>query len=225
MIVGDGLMAKSIQRIDSDELCLFCSGVSNSMETSRKAFEREQSLLLSQPTQLKLIYFSTTSISNKAKENSQYIQHKIKMEELVRETFADYLILRLPNVVGLTKSQKTLIPFFEKAILENREVGILKNAVRPLLHTSDIVFIVESLILMDIDKPVNICFDEMPTVESIYKEMCLKLGKAENYVLKGSEEKYIIDNKWFMGFWQSHSLQLNSNWRDILDIYLSTSKS
>ena len=45
MIVGNGLIAKALQKIDAPEMVFFASGVSNSLENNKKAFEREVNLL------------------------------------------------------------------------------------------------------------------------------------------------------------------------------------
>ena len=45
MIVGNGLIAKALQKIDAPEMVFFASGVSNSLETNKTAFEREVNLL------------------------------------------------------------------------------------------------------------------------------------------------------------------------------------
>ena len=45
MIIGNGLIAKSLQEIDSENVLFFASGVSNSLETRDSEFEREYFLL------------------------------------------------------------------------------------------------------------------------------------------------------------------------------------
>jgi hypothetical protein len=45
MIIGNGLIAKSLKNIDSKDHLYFASGVSNSLETRSSEFEREFSLL------------------------------------------------------------------------------------------------------------------------------------------------------------------------------------
>ena len=62
MIIGNGLRAKAFNSYGNDnKLLIFASGVSNSNETSSKAFDREKKLLLdalNNQSGKKFIYFS-----------------------------------------------------------------------------------------------------------------------------------------------------------------------
>ena len=64
MIIGNGLLANSIKEIDTDNVLFFASGVSNSLETRKDAFLREENLLVNHTLNQKnkFIYFSTCSI-------------------------------------------------------------------------------------------------------------------------------------------------------------------
>ena len=47
MIVGNGLIASSFIKHDNDDVIIFASGVSNSLETNQDKFDREIDLLKS----------------------------------------------------------------------------------------------------------------------------------------------------------------------------------
>ena len=60
MIVGDGLIANKLKFIDSEDIIIFASGVSNSNENNESEFERERELLSTFiGYDKKLIYFSS----------------------------------------------------------------------------------------------------------------------------------------------------------------------
>ncbi len=41
MIIGSGLIGTEMKKIDTDDILIFCSGPSVSIETSQKSFQRE----------------------------------------------------------------------------------------------------------------------------------------------------------------------------------------
>src|SRR5690606_20766753 len=103
MIIGRGLIASIFTHYDQDDLMIFASGVSNSLEVSAAEFEREKSLLintLNTYSDKKIIYFSTCSICDPSKKESPYVLHKLAMEQLIEEHAESYIVLRIGNVVG-----------------------------------------------------------------------------------------------------------------------------
>lgn len=93
-VIGNGDVAQALERTDKDVL-FFASGVSNSQETREEEYQREKELLLSQPRDRRLVYFGSLSIFHK---ESRYTQHKLEMEELVRDEFPQYTIVRLGTI-------------------------------------------------------------------------------------------------------------------------------
>ena len=64
MIVGNGLIANLFKNEDRENVVFFASGVSNSLETEKSAFLREENLLrktLEENPEKIFIYFSTCS--------------------------------------------------------------------------------------------------------------------------------------------------------------------
>ena len=62
MIVGNGLIANLFKNEDRENVVFFASGVSNSLETEKSAFLREENLLrkhLTENPEEIFIYFST----------------------------------------------------------------------------------------------------------------------------------------------------------------------
>lgn len=92
-IVGKGDIAHALT--DRDGVIFFASGVSNSSETDDFKFWREQDLLLQQPKDECLFYFST--ISRFYPSPSAYMKHKMAMERIVQQ-WPRYVILRIGNI-------------------------------------------------------------------------------------------------------------------------------
>lgn len=92
-IIGRGNIAEIL--IDRDDVTFFASGVSNSGCTDSYEFNREAQLLLEQPKDKCLFYFSSISIFTK---NKAYHVHKKNMEHLVRTSFENYNIIRIGNL-------------------------------------------------------------------------------------------------------------------------------
>lgn len=93
MIVGNGDLASVLP--EREDLLFFASGVSNSQETRWGEYQRERDLLLEQPSDAHIVYFSSIGVLNGV---SRYYEHKRSMEVLVKENFKRYAIIRLGNI-------------------------------------------------------------------------------------------------------------------------------
>ena len=69
MIIGNGLLAQAFSEYNNnDEILIFASGVSNSLEEKESEFDREAKLLKSVITNYPdktMVYFSTCSVYDK----------------------------------------------------------------------------------------------------------------------------------------------------------------
>jgi phage pi2 protein 07 len=119
MIIGNGDLASVLK--DREDLLFFASGVSNSQETRESEYDRERDLLLSQPRSLRLVYFSSIRVFYP--EANRYTTHKKEMEQLVKETFPKYTIIRLGNIDWGTNPH-TIINFFRNQRKEGEPLQI-----------------------------------------------------------------------------------------------------
>lgn len=146
MIIGKGLIAQSLQNIDSHNIIFFASGVSNSLETNEAEFLREFQLLentiKSNPSK-KLIYFSTLSIEDKTKQESPYVLHKKAIEKHIQATCNHYLILRIGNIIGHGGNPNTLFNFMRTKLEASQKFLVHKNARRLLIDIDDIKLFLE----------------------------------------------------------------------------------
>ncbi len=141
MVVGNGLLAGAFVAYAEDrDIVIFASGVSNSGERASAEFERERVLLtdtLKNDPAL-IIYFSTCSIFDPALSNSLYIKHKIEMESLLQAHGRDHMILRLPQVVGVTQNPHTITNFIRDRLVSGETFTVWANASRTLIDVDDV---------------------------------------------------------------------------------------
>jgi nucleoside-diphosphate-sugar epimerase len=148
MIVGAGLIGKSLSRIDTAGITVFASGVSNSRETDAKEFLREKSLLeshLNGQSNSKLVYISTCSVNDPSQSDSPYVLHKKLMEHLVL-SHPDTHIVRLPNVVGPDGNSNNLVNHFVKSIRSGETLTVQESARRYILGVDELAKLMEAFI-------------------------------------------------------------------------------
>lgn len=91
-IVGNGDIASVLPE---NHLLFFASGVSNSQETDEEEYQREVDLLLEQPRDAHIVYFSSLAV---LEGTSRYVKHKRSMEAMVKENFPTNTIVRIGNI-------------------------------------------------------------------------------------------------------------------------------
>lgn len=183
MIIGNGLIASAIKGCDSDDVVLFASGVSNSVNPDNFDFRREESLIRHSLKQNKLfVYFSTVSIHDASVCHKPYIRHKLKMEHLVAMLADKYLIIRLPNIIGAGGNPNTLFPFFKTQIVQNKETTLEKSAKRYLLTQHQLADMLNQLLEANIENQVVHCISgDSFSVKKIYTTMAEVLRETANY--------------------------------------------
>jgi len=142
-IVGNGLIANSFLGVQFPvDTLILASGVSNSKETDAAAFRREEDLVkreISGQPASQIIYFSTCSVSSG--QSSPYIEHKLRMEQLVQKISASYRIFRLPQVVGAVRNS-TLVSYLFDSVQLGRNIEIQTLATRNLIDATDVARLV-----------------------------------------------------------------------------------
>ena len=199
MIIGNGMLAKAFESFHKRtyNYIIFASGVSNSNETSFENFNREKELLLEVLEQYKdktIVYFSSCSIYDSSLTNSLYVYHKMCMERLVRENSKNYLIARLPQVIGKTYSPTIVNFLFNK--IKNRECfSIFGKAHRNFIDVDDVVKVTNYLLKegLFINSLVNLA----STHHTSMYELILYLEKISNqrafYNVENKGSRYFID--------------------------------
>lgn len=142
MIVGKGLLARAFEPHfgENPDVIIFASGVSNSLETRRGEFAREEALLrqLLDGERKRFVYFGSCGVIAAESELTPYMRHKQAMELLVLST-PHGLVLRLPQVVGRTENSHTLTNFLRDHIVSGEHFTVWAHAERNLIDIDDIV--------------------------------------------------------------------------------------
>lgn len=204
MVVGNGLLSNTFKNYnDNDSVIIFASGVSNSKENDSKEFLREIQLLSSFfGTNSRLIYFSTCSIYDPSLSNSLYINHKLNVEKIIRENFKNYIIFRLPNVIGKSDNCNTSFNFFKERINKGLQIDIQRNSTRYFIDSEDLALFlplfIEKSLNDNIRETINVVLDNKISIRELIETMEILTGKVaiKNYVDGGSN--YDVDGSYFL---------------------------
>lgn len=208
MIVGRGLIASIFKDSDRENTIFFASGVSNSLETRPEQFLREENLINDTITKNQdkvFVYFSTCSIYDSSKTGSDYVLHKLKMEQLIKNSCNQFLILRVSNAVGNGGNPNLLMNYIVRAVKNNETINVHTKATRNLIDVDDIrnitFDILESRLL---NRIVNVAYirnysviEILEIVERFYnKKVNTNLIKSgSGYDINAPEiEQYFIEN-------------------------------
>lgn len=141
MIIGNGLIASLFKNDDRENVIFFASGVSNSLEKDPAQFQREEDLIRKiqheNPEKI-FVYFSTCSIYDSSKTGSEYVLHKLKMEQIIKKSAPKCLILRVSNAVGNGGNPNLLMNYLIRSVNNGETINVHTKATRNLIDTEDI---------------------------------------------------------------------------------------
>lgn len=200
MIIGKGLIASAFKEEAeykklSNQVLIFASGVSNSTETNPLEFKRESELLektiLKVERNQKLVYFSTMSVYDPSLHNSMYVEHKRQLEEIIKNSILNHLIIRTSNVVGHGGNRNTLINYFLKNVEEERHINIWRHATRNILGVSHLVKIVLDMVKEDKKGVTDIYYPHTYSALEILHTIAQYINKKPIYSLIDKGADYI----------------------------------
>ncbi len=149
MIVGSGMVAEAFSPYRSKSAVkIFAAGVSKSNETRASEFERERNLLSSHLENFSgcFVYFSTCSIHYVDPAQSAYVRHKLMIEDDIKRKASEFLIFRLPQLVGRSDNPNTLTNYFYERLIRGERFVVHKDATRSLLDIEHAFAICDRLI-------------------------------------------------------------------------------
>ena len=196
MIIGNGLIANLFRENDRENVVFFASGVSNSLETDKTAFLREENLIRKtikeNPNKI-FIYFSTCSIYDSSKNGSSYVNHKLKMEQIVEELANQFLILRVSNAVGKGGNPNLLMNYLVNAFHQEKEITVHTLATRNLIDADDIKNITLKFINENsFNKIINVAYLENFSTSEILEILEKHFNKTAKTYLVKSGQSYLI---------------------------------
>ena len=196
MIIGNGLIANLFRENDSENVVFFASGVSNSLETEKSAFLREENLLrktLEENSEKIFIYFSTCSVYDSSKNGSSYVNHKLRMEQIVEEFSQKFLVLRVSNAVGKGGNPNLLMNYLVNAFHQEKEITVHTLATRNLIDADDVKNITLKFINENsFNKIINVAYLENLSTSEILEILEKYFNKSAKKSFVKSGQSYLI---------------------------------
>jgi nucleoside-diphosphate-sugar epimerase len=169
MIIGSGFIAKNFKKkgllVKKSRVAIYASGVSNSKSINKNNFLRERKKIISYKKKISskiFVYISTCSIFDPSRINTAYVKHKLSMENIVKNNFNKFVIVRFPEVVGFSSNKNNLINFFYQKIINNKKFILWANSRRNII---------------DIDDAVKLCLNFIKKIKN-YKKIKLEVNIA-----------------------------------------------
>lgn len=195
MIIGNGLIGSKFRESEDlfEDNIIFTSGVSNSIENDIDDFKREEELILKTiNNKFKFIYFSSILVNT---SDSPYYKHKHNMENLIKENTDNYLIIRLPQVIGKGGNKNNIINKFRDSIINGEEILIYMNIYRSIIDVDDVVEIIKQIKNNETCKTINISGFEILSA--------LQICNLISDILKIEPKiKYIKNNNYIFNNWR-----------------------
>lgn len=178
MIIGKGLIASAFEITKQNYLdyIIFASGVSSSRELNDDEYNREEELItetIKQNNKLKFIYFSSVSVNV---DKNKYFEHKLKMENVIKDNTSNYIIFRIPQVVGKNGNPTNLVNHIKNCVLTGDKIITNNYIERALLDVEDLVMIVNYCKNKTIGETLNLSGVEKIKVY----DLCNLIGKLLN---------------------------------------------
>ena len=198
-VIGSGLLARAFASAPemSPDAIICASGVPDSQCTDESAFRRERALLhdltgRARERDAVLVYFSGAPVygrvgglrveSQDATPQTPYGRHKLECENMVVDSGARHLVLRLPNVVGPGGNPRQLIPSLVAQALGG-SILTMTAATRDLLDVDDLAIIVAALLRGGVyDTVVNVASGVSTPVPRLVEVIAEILGTSPSVV-------------------------------------------
>ncbi len=208
-IIGSGFIAtkfkKYLKFIKKNNIVIYAAGISNSLEINTVKLNREifqiQSFL--KKNNRRIIYISTYSINDKSRLKKYYVRNKIKIEKIIVRNSSNYLIIRLPEIIGKSNNPYTITNFFYNNIKNQKFFSVHKNSRRNLLDVNDAINNCIKIIRFNHkkNKIINLLNRRFCTPLTIVNNFEKILSKKAIYELKDIKiNKWSLKNNYFVNF-------------------------
>lgn len=197
-IIGRGFIGKSLNSIKKlikkKGFVIYAAGISNSKIDSKKELKREIKLFRSFAVKnylKKVIFISTTDVTHNLTNRSEYVKNKINIENLIKRKFKYYIIVRLPQIIGKTRNNNTLIQNFYHKIKYGKKIIILKKYKRNILDIDDVLKALKVILKTKSNKNTIITLSNKYFINpiDIVRIFEKKLNKKAKYLFKESPKQ------------------------------------
>lgn len=199
-IIGSGFIAKSFLKheefFNQFGFCVYTAGVSNSLSEDKELFIKDKNRLNELSKKIDknktILYFSTCSIVDPSRNKNFYVKHKLDVENLIKKNFNKFLIIRLPEVVGKSINNNTLLNFFFDKIKREEKFDLWVDANRSIIDIDDVVKILIDFLTNNksiVNKTINIANPKMSTAYHAVKilENITQTKAIYNTISKGAK--------------------------------------
>lgn len=196
-VFGDGFIAKNLKQIKiPKKYIIYAAGVSNSNLKNKKEYQREILTFLKFKKKIKnkiFIFISSLTVENKNLKDDLYIKNKLKIENIIEKEIKNYLIIRLPQVVGLNSNKKTLTNFIFNKITNEKSFLLWKNSKRNIIDIKDVCDIIEKYLnnKPSINTKINIYNPKFISVEKLLNIFSKILNKKIKFKIIKKNNKNI----------------------------------
>ena len=216
-VIGNGFIAKKFKKylkfIKKNNVIVYAAGISNSLERNKNNLNKEINRLkkILDNNKKKIIYISTYSVNDNSRKKKPYVKNKIKIEKIIKKISKEYLIIRLPEIIGRNKNPKTLTNFFYNNIIANKKFIVHKNVQRNLLDIDDAIKKCIKIIIINKNKnkKINILNKNFYTPLQIVKNFEKILSKKAFYnfnIIK--KNKLSLKNNYFVNSSKNYLLKI-----------------
>jgi len=183
-IFGNGFIATNLKKLNLNRnFFIYAAGVSNSNVKQDKVYLRE----IKQFNKIKkklnstkiFIYISSLSVENKNLKNDKYVKNKLIIENIIKKDIQNYIIIRLPQVVGKNLNKYTITNFIYSTVKSDKKFYLWRNSKRNLIDIDDVVKIIKKYLTNrpKINTIINIFNPKSVLVKNILEIFCKILNK------------------------------------------------
>jgi polyisoprenyl-phosphate glycosyltransferase len=199
-VIGSGLIANRFidYAVQSNNVVLFAGSVHDSTAQDFSTTVAEEAALkkaISEQGNSTLVYFSSCSVLDSSVAETLYVKHKLRMEKMIEETSAKYIIFRLPQIIGLSDSKSSLIMFLVDSILNGKSFDLWKNAKKNLIDIDHVHEIVGEVLKRGVffNKTMNVAAPNSSSMLQIVNQVESFLGKTAIYQTLDKGSSFDID--------------------------------
>ena len=195
MLIGNGVIANRFcdYALKSNYL-IFAGSINDFAINDDAAFQNEEAALqlaLADNPDVPFIYFSSCSILDPEVGETPYVLHKIRMEKLLQNQAKFFLIFRLPEVVGLSGDESSLVNFLVDAISNKKPFEISAKAQKNLIDIDNVHTIADEIIKSNkySNSIINIASTQKTSIYALIQNIEQFLGLKARFdkVEKGSD--------------------------------------
>ncbi|MSP53880.1 MAG: glycosyltransferase [Gammaproteobacteria bacterium] len=189
MLIGSGAIADRFSEFElQTKYLLYVGDINHSSICDSKVIRAEEVSLvkaLQTHPKCRFIYFSSCSIVDEEAQKTEYVQHKIRMEEFIRASAENFLIVRLPQLLAISDTKSSLVNTLVDAIINERRFDLWKNAQRNLIDIDDVHAVVTLILTKNLLKnsTVDVASTCQTTVLQLVQEIERFFGTTAQYTL------------------------------------------